>query len=59
MPHQDLSLSKQAQPSAQQAPAAMQVLNAEEMRAVVGGPEIKNGGDGAGIVATPTPGNDG
>ena len=59
MPHQDQTLSKQAQPSPQQGPAAMQVLNAEEMRAVAGGPEIKNGGGGFGIVAAPTPGNNG
>ena len=57
MPHQDQTLSKQAQPSAQQGPAAMQVLNAEEMRAVVGGPEIKNGGGG--LIVTPTPGSNG
>jgi len=57
MQQQDQPLSKQAQPSAQQAPAAMQVLNAEEMRAVVGGPEIRNGG--VGIVASPAPGNNG
>jgi hypothetical protein len=43
--HQNQSLPKQAQPSSQQAPAAMQVLNAEEMRAVVGGPIIHNGGE--------------
>jgi hypothetical protein len=48
MQGQDQSLSKQAQPSAQQAPAAMQVLNAEELRAVAGGPEIQNGGANTG-----------
>lgn len=43
MPHQDQSLSKQAQPLSRQAPAPMRMLDAEELRAVVGGPEIKNG----------------
>jgi len=53
MPHQDLSLSKQTQPSAQQAPTAIRVLNSEELRAVVGGPEIKNG-DGLTATVVPT-----
>ena len=41
-----------------QAPAAMRELTLQEMLAVVGGPEIKNGG--IGIIATPptpTPGS--
>ena len=52
MPHRDQSLSKQVQPSAQQAPTAMRMLTTEEMRAVGGGPEIKNGD--AIVQVTPT-----
>ena len=40
--------------AADQAPPAMRELTAEELLAVVGGPEIKNGGGGTAIVATPT-----
>ena len=36
------------QGSSDQAPAAMRELTAEELLAVVGGPEIKNGGGGGG-----------
>lgn len=58
MPHQDQSVSGQAQRSALQGPAAMQVLKAEDLRAVVGGPEIKNGGEGL-VVTLPTPASNG
>ena len=43
MPNQDPSLSKQAQSAARPAPTAMRMLTTEELHAVVGGPEIKNG----------------
>ena len=51
MQHQDQTLSTQASSTAQ-APTAMQVLSLDEMRAVAGGPEIKNGGGGFGIAPT-------
>jgi len=46
------------QACAEKAPAAMQVLNSEEMRAIVGGPEIQNGGSSPTVVVS-TPGNNG
>ncbi len=49
---QDRILSTHATSSIEQAPAAMQVLSLEEMRAVAGGPEIKNGGGGVGSPAS-------
>ena len=57
MPHQHQTLSKQTQPSAQQAPTAMQVLTAREMREVAGGPVIDNGG--IAILSAPPSGNNG
>ena len=51
MQHQDQTLSTQAS-STPQAPTAMQVLSLDEMRAVAGGPEIKNGGSSTGSPAT-------
>ena len=56
MPHQDQTLSTQAQPSSQPTVAPMRTLSAEEMRAVVGGPIIENG---MGIAATSQSGNNG
>ena len=51
MPHQDQILSKQTQALAQQAPAAMRALDSAELREVVGGPIIDNGGS---VLVTPT-----
>ncbi len=48
----DQTPSTHASSSIDQAPTAMQVLSLEEMRAVAGGPEIKNGGGGLGSPAT-------
>ena len=44
MSHQDPSVSHDDQQVGKQASTAMRVLTSEELRAVVGGPEIKNGG---------------
>ena len=55
MPRQDQTLSTQATSPTPQAPTAMQVLSLEEMRAVAGGPEIKNGGGGVNSPATDDP----
>jgi len=43
----------QAKAITSQAPATMRELTAQELLAIVGGPEIKNGGGGVGVVATP------
>ena len=56
---QDQTPSTHASSSIDQAPTAMQVLNLEEMRAVAGGPEIKNGGGGYGVVTTDSTGTGG
>ncbi len=52
MPHQDQTQSTHASSSIEQSTSAMQVLSLEEMRAVAGGPEIKNGGGGVSVVTT-------
>ena len=46
MTHHEHSAIVDEQALAEQPPAAMRELTAEELLAVVGGPEIKNGGDG-------------
>jgi hypothetical protein len=48
------SISHDDQATPQQAPNEMRVLTSEELRDVVGGPEINNGGGGFGIVANVT-----
>ena len=48
MTHQDQTAVVDEQAVAEQAPSAMRELTAEELLAVVGGPEIKNGGGGGG-----------
>lgn len=50
MTNQICTASIQSQSTEQQAPTPMQVLTLDEMRAVVGGPIINNGG----IIVTPT-----
>ena len=46
-------VSKPMQSTTPQAHVAMRELTIQEMLEVVGGPEIKNGGGGLGIVAPP------
>ena len=48
MTHHEQIVGVDEQVSAEQAPAAMRELTAEELLTVVGGPEIRNGGGGAG-----------
>ena len=48
MTHQDKIDVVDEQAVAEQAPSAMRELTAEELLAVVGGPEIQNGGGGTG-----------
>ena len=45
------SASHDEQHAGEQASAAMRVLTTDELRAVVGGPEIKNGGGGLGVTS--------
>jgi hypothetical protein len=47
-------VSHDDQANRQQAPNEMRVLTPEELREVVGGPEVNNGGGGFGIVANVT-----
>ena len=51
MPHQDPSASRDDQHASPQAPTAMRTLTTDELREIVGGPEIKNGGGGAGLTS--------
>ena len=51
MSHQDQSVSRDDQHASQQAPSAMRALTTEELREIVGGPEIQNGGTSPGIVS--------
>ena len=53
MSNQDVSVSRDDQRASQQPSSVMRVLTAEELREIVGGPEIKNGG----VVVNPTPTN--
>lgn len=51
MSHQDPSVSRGDQHAGEQPSAAMRELAAEELREIIGGPEIKNGGGGAGLTS--------
>jgi len=51
MSHQDQSVSRDDQHDSQQAHSAMRTLTTDELREVVGGPEIKNGGGGSGFTS--------
>lgn len=51
MSHQDPSASNTDQQASEQLSPAMRVLTADELREIVGGPEIKNGGGGTGLTS--------
>ena len=51
MSNQDVSVSRNDQRASQQPSPAMRVLITEELREIVGGPEIKNGGGGTGLTS--------
>ena len=51
MPHQDPSASRDDQHASPQTPTAMRALTSDELREIVGGPEIQNGGTSPGIVS--------
>jgi hypothetical protein len=44
-------LSQDDQATDRKAPSSMRALTTEEMREIVGGPEIKNGGGGSGLTS--------
>ena len=51
MSHQDPSASHTDLQAGEQVSTAMRVLTADELREIVGGPEIKNGGGGLGLTS--------
>ena len=53
MSHLQFTELTQAQAITSHAPAAMRELTTQELPAIVGSPEILNGGGGSGIVTTP------
>ncbi len=51
---QDTFLSQDDQPTDGQAQAAMRTLTTDELREIVGGPEVNNGGGGSGLTSNLT-----
>jgi hypothetical protein len=51
MSHQDPSASNTDLQAGEQDSTVMRALTADELREIVGGPEIKNGGGGTGLTS--------
>ena len=51
MSHQDQSVSRDDQHASQPAPSAMRTLTTDELREIVSGPVIQNGGGGTGLTS--------